>query len=90
MLAKLVPDIRHTAELVQEISASAREQDIGVSHVNTAIGQLDAVSQHTAGSAERILATAEKLAEQADQLSGILGYFTTGTAAVRPAAEAVR
>ncbi|WP_231750152.1 methyl-accepting chemotaxis protein, partial [Blastomonas sp. CCH1-A6] len=29
MLARLVPDIRRTAELVSEISAACREQDIG-------------------------------------------------------------
>ena len=30
MLAKLVPDIQKTAELVQEISAASKEQDSGV------------------------------------------------------------
>ena len=29
MLTKLVPDIKKTAELVAEISAACREQDIG-------------------------------------------------------------
>jgi methyl-accepting chemotaxis protein len=75
MLTKLVPDIRRTADLVQEISASSREQNIGAEQVNTAIGQLDTVSQQNASSSEEISATSEQLAAQADQLRSILGYF---------------
>ena len=36
MLARLVPDIKKTAELVQEISAACREQDIGAGQINVA------------------------------------------------------
>ena len=80
MLTKLVPDIRRTADLVQEISASAREQTIGTEQVNTAINQLDRVSQQNAASAEQISATSEELAAQADRLRAILGYFTVEAA----------
>ncbi|MEL0211702.1 MAG: methyl-accepting chemotaxis protein, partial [Novosphingobium sp.] len=45
MLSRLVPDIRRTAELVTEISAACREQDIGASQINEAIQQLDKVTQ---------------------------------------------
>jgi len=34
MLTRLVPDIRRTVELVSEISAACREQDIGASQIN--------------------------------------------------------
>ena len=37
MLAKLVPDIQRTAELVEEISAGSREQNAGAAQINTAI-----------------------------------------------------
>jgi methyl-accepting chemotaxis protein len=40
MLTSLVPNIRKTAELVAEISAACREQDIGASQINEAIQQL--------------------------------------------------
>src|SRR6201999_2150874 len=43
MLAKLVPDIKRTAELVEEITAACREQDVGSSQINQAIQQLDKV-----------------------------------------------
>ena len=45
MLAKLVPDIQRTAELVEEISAGSREQNAGAAQINTAIQQLDKVTQ---------------------------------------------
>ena len=43
MLAKLVPDIKKTAELVEEITAACREQDVGSTQINQAIQQLDKV-----------------------------------------------
>ena len=61
MLAKLVPDIKKTAELVEEISAACREQDIGANQVNQAIQQLDKVIQQNAGAAEEMSATSEAL-----------------------------
>ena len=43
--SKLVPDIQRTAELVEEISAASREQNAGAAQINTAIQQLDKVTQ---------------------------------------------
>jgi hypothetical protein len=62
MLGRLVPDIRKTAELVSEISAACREQDIGASQINEAIQQLDKVTQQNAGASEQMSATSEELA----------------------------
>ncbi|WP_236704564.1 methyl-accepting chemotaxis protein, partial [Sphingomonas sp. WG] len=66
MLNRLVPDIRRTAELVSEISAACREQDIGAAQINEAIQQLDQVTQQNAGASEQISATSEELAAQAE------------------------
>jgi methyl-accepting chemotaxis protein len=68
MLDKLVPDIQRTAELVEEISASCREQDVGASKVNEAIQRLYAVTQQNVQAAENLLETAGTLSTQADQL----------------------
>ncbi len=54
MLTRLVPDIRKTAELVAEISAACREQDVGASQINEAIQQLDKVTQQNAGASEEM------------------------------------
>ena len=88
MLQRLVPDIRKTAELVSEISAACREQDVGASQINEAIQQLDKVIQQNAGAAEEMSATSEELAAQAEELQTSIAFFRTeaaGTPARTPA-----
>jgi len=75
MLARLVPDIKKTAELVVEISASCREQDVGGDQINQAIQQLDKVTQRNAAASEQMSATAEELAAQSEQLQANIAYF---------------
>ncbi|MFN3521871.1 MAG: methyl-accepting chemotaxis protein [Phenylobacterium sp.] len=80
MLSSLVPDIRKTAELVAEISAACREQDIGASQINEAIQQLDKVTQQNASASEEMSATSEELAAQAEELQASIAYFKTDAA----------
>jgi methyl-accepting chemotaxis protein len=75
MLEKLVPDIKRTAELVEEISAACREQDVGSAQINQAIQQLDKVTQQNASASEEMSATAEELANQADRLQETISFF---------------
>jgi len=78
LLAKMVPDIQKTAELVQEISASSKEQDTGAEQINKAIQQLDQVIQQNAGASEEMSSTAEELASQAELLQSTISFFKTG------------
>jgi methyl-accepting chemotaxis protein len=75
MLARLVPDIQKTAELVQEISASSKEQSSGADQINNAIQQLNKVIQQNAASAEEIATTAGDLSSQAEQMQGMIAFF---------------
>jgi methyl-accepting chemotaxis protein len=85
MLTRLVPDIRRTAELVAEISAACREQDIGSSQINEAIQQLDKVTQQNASASEQISSTSEELASQAEELQESIAFFRVdGGGARRP------
>jgi len=87
MLTTLVPNIRKTAELVSEISAACREQDIGASQINEAIQQLDKVTQQNASASEEMSATSEELAAQAEELQASISFFrTNSTSGARPAA----
>ncbi|HEY5514358.1 MAG TPA: methyl-accepting chemotaxis protein [Geomonas sp.] len=84
MLNKMVPDIRKTAELVQEISAACREQDTGAEQINKAIQQLDQVIQQNASASEEVSSTAEELSSQAEQLQSSIDFFKiNGHAATR-------
>jgi methyl-accepting chemotaxis protein len=75
MLNRLVPDIQKTAELVSEISAACREQDIGATQINEAIQQLDKVIQQNAGASEEMSSTSEELAAQAEELQASIAFF---------------
>jgi methyl-accepting chemotaxis protein len=94
MLGKLVPDIQRTAELVEEITAGAREQNAGAAQINTAIQQLDKVTQQNTSAAEEMSATSEELASQAEHLQSSISYFRIGDAKAqprqRPASEAAK
>ncbi|WP_297506864.1 methyl-accepting chemotaxis protein [uncultured Caulobacter sp.] len=83
MLTNLVPNIRRTAELVSEISAACREQDIGAGQINEAIQQLDKVTQQNASASEEMSATSEELAAQAEELQASITYFRTEAGGVR-------
>lgn len=76
MLARMVPDIQRTAELVQEISAACQEQDTGVEQINKAIQQLDQIIQQNASASEEMASTSEELASQAEQLRTTISFFT--------------
>jgi methyl-accepting chemotaxis protein len=79
MLDKMVPDIQKTSELVQEISASSREQDSGAEQISKAIQLLDSVIQQNASASEEMASTSEELSEQAEQLKNTIGFFRIDT-----------
>ena len=75
MLSRLVPGIKKTAELVEEITSACREQDVGSSQINQAIQQLDKVGQQNASASEQVSSTSEELASQAEQLQSTISFF---------------
>ena len=85
MLARLVPDIQQTAELVQEITVSSKEQSSGADQINGAVQQLNQVVQQNAGAAEEMSSTAEELSSQAEQLQETISFFkVVGNCSGRP------
>jgi len=78
LLAKLVPDIQRTAELVREIASASAEQSTGASQVNKAIQQLDQVIQQNSAASEEMASTSEELSSQAEVLQSTVAFFKTG------------
>lgn len=74
-LTQLVPDIKKTAGLVQEIAAASNEQTIGAEQMNSAIQQLDQVVQQNASASEELAATSEELSSQSVQLQSNVAFF---------------
>jgi methyl-accepting chemotaxis protein len=75
IIDNLVPDIKKTADLVQEISSTSREQSTGVEQINAALLQLDQVIQRNAAASEELASTAEELASQAEMMNEELAFF---------------
>ena len=87
LLDAMVPSIRKTSDLVQEIAAASEEQSSGVGQINAAVGQLSQTTQQNASGSEELAATAEEMSSQAEQLQQTMGFFRlAGGAAGRPAA----
>jgi methyl-accepting chemotaxis protein len=75
LLVNTLPDIKKTAELVQEIAAASVEQNTGADQVNGAIQQLSTVTQGNASAAEQMSSNAEELNSQAEELKAAVSYF---------------
>jgi methyl-accepting chemotaxis protein len=75
LLAELVPTIKKTTELVQEVSAASNEQSSGVSQINRAMSQVDQVTQQNASAAEELASTAKEMASQAETLQQLMDFF---------------
>jgi methyl-accepting chemotaxis protein len=81
LLVALVPSIRRTADLVQEVASASQEQASGVGQINKAMGAVDQVTQRNAAAAEELSSTAEELATQASALQDLIGFFALADAA---------
>lgn len=75
LFEQLVPDIKRTSDLVQEITAASQEQSTGVGQVNIAMGQLTQITQQNASASEELAATAEEMTAQAEQLLDLINFF---------------
>ena len=71
----MVPAIRKTADLVQEMSAASSEQSSGVGQINSAVGQVNQTTQQNASSSEELAATSEEMSSQAEQLQQTMSFF---------------
>jgi methyl-accepting chemotaxis protein len=73
----LVPDIEKSANLIQEISAASAEQGKGGEQINSALLELDKVTQSNSSSAENISVLTQRFAEEADGMRNAIAYFKT-------------
>ncbi|MBA5686304.1 HAMP domain-containing protein [Duganella sp. LX47W] len=78
LLDQMVPNIRKTSDLVQEITAASEEQSSGVGQINSAVGQLSQTTQQNASSSEELAATSEEMSGQAEQLQQTMSFFKLG------------
>lgn len=89
MLNDMVPAIRKTADLVQEIAAASSEQNAGVAQINGAIGQVSQTLQQNAAASEELSSTSEEMSAQAIRLQESMTYFTLDNHSVKKAAKPI-
>jgi len=89
-LAEIADGSRKVNDLVAEIAAASNEQNQGIEQVNTAVGQMDKVTQQNAANSEESASAAEEMAAQSQELRSMIESFqlTNGAAAAASASRA--
>jgi methyl-accepting chemotaxis protein len=86
----LVDNVHQVTQIVGEIAVASREQSDGIDQVNTAIVQMDAVTQQNAALVEEAAAATQSLQDQATELTATVSVFRIDRATAQPAARAQR
>ena len=74
-LQRIVDRVAEIDGLVSEIAASAQEQAIGLAEVNTAVNQMDQVTQQNAAMVEQSTAASHSLSQDAEALQASAARF---------------
>jgi aerotaxis receptor len=73
----IVVEVQRVSELIRQISGASADQASGIGEVNTAVGQLDQVTQQNSAMVEQSSAAAQDLRRRADRLAAALAVFKT-------------
>ena len=77
-LTRIVEQVARLNVLVTEIASSAQEQATGLAEVNSAVNQMDQVTQQNAAMVEESTAASHALAAEAEELARLVGQFRMG------------
>jgi methyl-accepting chemotaxis protein len=84
-LGGIVEGVKEISRNVSEIAASSKEQSTGLAEINSAMNQLDQVTQQNAAMFEETTAASHALTREAEALTATTGRFRTGAAKTDPA-----
>jgi len=79
-LERIMAQVSEINGVIAEIAAGAREQATGLTQINSAINQMDQVTQQNAAMVEESTAASHSLSQETTQLSGLIGQFQVGPA----------
>ncbi|WP_428246358.1 methyl-accepting chemotaxis protein [Ferrovibrio sp.] len=74
-LTEIVGAVKRVADIVAEIAMASSEQSRGLDEVNTAIGNMDEMTQRNGAMVEQTTASAQQMASLGQTLAEIVGYF---------------
>ncbi len=84
-LERILVQVAELSTIVTEIAASAQEQASGLDQINTAINQMDQVTQQNAAMVEESTAASHALSRETEELSSLVGRFQLGEGSAAPA-----
>jgi methyl-accepting chemotaxis protein len=79
-MSEIVGSVQRVSDIIGEITAASGEQRDGIAQVNSAVNQLDQMTQQNAALVEESAAAAESLRDQAARLSQVVQVFRLGDA----------
>jgi len=74
-MTEIVSSVQRVSDIIGEITAASSEQSDGIGQINTAVTQLDQMTQQNAALVEESAAAAESLKEQAGRLAQVVSTF---------------
>ena len=74
-MTEIVGSVQRVSDIIGEITAASSEQSDGIGQVNSAVVQLDQMTQQNAALVEESAAAAESLKDQAGRLAQVVGAF---------------
>jgi methyl-accepting chemotaxis protein len=74
-MQEILASVHRVSEIIGEISNAAQEQSSGIGQVNTAVVELDQMTQQNAALVEQSAAAARSLKDQSDQLAQVVQVF---------------
>ncbi|MET0277154.1 MAG: methyl-accepting chemotaxis protein [Pseudorhodoplanes sp.] len=84
-LGEIVGAIRKVSEIVSDIAIASEEQATGIGQVNTALNQMDAVTQQNSALVEENASAARLLEEQSAAMDERVAFFRVGAEVAKPA-----
>ena len=77
-MSEIVQSITRVNDIMSEIASASMEQTMGIEQINSAISQMDEVTQQNAALVEEAAAAAGSMQEQAAALSEVVSIFKVG------------
>lgn len=74
-LKSIVDEIQQVSAVIENIATSAREQTTGIEQVNSAVLQMDQMTQQNAALVEEAAAASQSMSEQAQEMSRLVAFF---------------
>lgn len=77
-LGEIVSAVEVVCQMMRDIASAAREQTAGIEQVNTAISQMDEMTQQNAALVEEATAASQSMVDQANDMGQLVSFFNVG------------